>query len=57
MSFHFGNNETVLFDWWKFSTNSGLVYSMIGIFLMATLYEGLKYFRYINTVELKIVNN
>ncbi|XP_060872920.1 high affinity copper uptake protein 1 isoform X1 [Metopolophium dirhodum] len=45
MSFHFGTNETVLFDWWKFSTTSGLVYSMIGIFLMATLYEGLKYFR------------
>lgn len=46
MSFHFGTNETVLFDWWKFSTTSGLIYSMIGIFLMATLYEGLKYFRY-----------
>lgn len=45
MSFHFGTNETVLFDWWTFSTTSGLVYSMIGIFLMATLYEGLKYFR------------
>ncbi|XP_025203560.1 high affinity copper uptake protein 1 isoform X1 [Melanaphis sacchari] len=45
MSFHFGTSETVLFDWWTFSTTSGLVYSMIGIFLMATLYEGLKYFR------------
>lgn len=50
MSFHFGTNETVLFDWWKFSTTSGLIYSMIGIFLMATLYEGLKYFRYKNKI-------
>ncbi|XP_050423732.1 high affinity copper uptake protein 1-like isoform X2 [Adelges cooleyi] len=45
MSFHFGTDETVLFDWWKFNTTSGLIYSMVGIFLMATLYEGLKYFR------------
>lgn len=45
MSFHFGNNETVLFDFWKFTTTSGLIGSMLGIFIMAALYEGLKYYR------------
>lgn len=47
MSFHFGTNETVLFDWWKFTSTTGLIYSMVGIFLIATLYEGLKYFRFV----------
>lgn len=47
MSFHFGTSETVLFDFWKFSSVGGLVGSMIGIFILAVLYEGLKYYRYI----------
>ncbi|RZC43215.1 high affinity copper uptake protein 1 [Asbolus verrucosus] len=45
MSFHTGYQETVLFDQWKFSTVGGLIGSMIGIFFMAALYEGLKYYR------------
>jgi hypothetical protein len=35
----------VLFDSWKVSSVGGLVGSMIGIFIMAALYEGLKYYR------------
>ncbi|XP_044756128.1 high affinity copper uptake protein 1-like isoform X2 [Coccinella septempunctata] len=45
MFFHFGTVETVLFEQWKFSTVGGLVGSMIGILIMAALYEGLKYYR------------
>ncbi|MPC39538.1 High affinity copper uptake protein 1 [Portunus trituberculatus] len=45
MSFHFGYNETILFDWWKISTIGGLIGSMVGIFILAMLYEGLKYWR------------
>ncbi|XP_044258999.1 high affinity copper uptake protein 1 isoform X2 [Tribolium madens] len=45
MAFHTGYNETVLFDQWKFTTIGGLIGSMIGIFFMAALYEGLKYYR------------
>lgn len=45
MSFHFGYNETVLFSFWTFSSVGGLVGSMIGIFILAVLYEGLKYYR------------
>lgn len=45
MNFHFGTNETVLFSFWTFSTVSGLIGSMIGIFILAALYEGLKYYR------------
>ncbi|CAH0553665.1 unnamed protein product [Brassicogethes aeneus] len=45
MAFHFGSSETVLFSKWHFETVGGLVGSMIGIFFMAALYEGLKYYR------------
>lgn len=45
MTFHTGFCETVLFDSWKVSSVGGLVGSMIGIFIMAALYEGLKYYR------------
>ncbi|CAL4175001.1 unnamed protein product [Meganyctiphanes norvegica] len=45
MFFHFGYNETILFSWWKISTIGGLIGSMIGIFVLAMLYEGLKYGR------------
>ncbi|XP_045466258.1 high affinity copper uptake protein 1 isoform X2 [Harmonia axyridis] len=45
MFFHFGINETVLFEQWKFTTVGGLIGSMIGILIMAALYEGLKYYR------------
>ncbi|KAK8396479.1 hypothetical protein O3P69_005494 [Scylla paramamosain] len=45
MSFHFGYNETILFDWWKISNIGGLIGSMVGIFILAMMYEGLKYWR------------
>lgn len=45
MYFHFGYNETVLFEFWKVASASGLIGSMFGIFFMAALYEGLKYYR------------
>ncbi|XP_066979869.1 high affinity copper uptake protein 1 isoform X2 [Macrobrachium rosenbergii] len=45
MSFHFGYNEVILFDWWSISDVGGLIGSMVGIFVLATLYEGLKYWR------------
>lgn len=46
MCFHFGYNETILFEFWKISSVTGLIGSMVGIFFMAALYEGLKYYRY-----------
>lgn len=45
MAFHFGYEETILFTFWKISTVSGLIGSMVGIFFMSALYEGLKYYR------------
>ncbi|XP_066999158.2 high affinity copper uptake protein 1 isoform X2 [Anabrus simplex] len=45
MTFHTGYCENVLFDSWKVTTVGGLIGSMIGIFILATLYEGLKYYR------------
>ncbi|ALC49509.1 Ctr1A [Drosophila busckii] len=45
MAFHFGYNETILFSWWHIETVAGLVGSMVAIFLLALLYEGLKYYR------------
>ncbi|KAG8034594.1 hypothetical protein G9C98_007670 [Cotesia typhae] len=45
MAFHFGYVETILFESWKISTLGGLIGSMIGIIIMAALYEGLKYYR------------
>lgn len=45
MTFHFGYVETILFDWWHISNVGGLIGSMIGIFILALLYEGLKYWR------------
>lgn len=47
MSFHFGYNETILFDWWSINNIGGLIGSMIGIFILAMLYEGLKYWRWV----------
>ncbi|XP_064457281.1 high affinity copper uptake protein 1-like [Ornithodoros turicata] len=45
MYFHFGVNETVLFQGWTISTVGGMVGSVIGVFIMAAVYEGLKYLR------------
>lgn len=45
MFFHGGYCETVLFESWKISSIGGLIGSIIGIMIMAALYEGLKYYR------------
>ncbi|XP_017776236.1 PREDICTED: high affinity copper uptake protein 1 isoform X2 [Nicrophorus vespilloides] len=45
MWFHVGYTETILFKPWHISTIGGLIGSMIGIFFLAALYEGLKYYR------------
>ncbi|XP_023243195.1 high affinity copper uptake protein 1-like isoform X2 [Centruroides sculpturatus] len=45
MYFHAGVDVTILFEQWKVTTVGGLVGSIIGIFLLAMLYEGLKFFR------------
>jgi len=45
MYFHLGCTETILFSFWKIDSIGGLIGSMIGIFLMAMLYEGLKVLR------------
>lgn len=45
MAFHGGCNETILFTQWTINTCSGLVWSMLGIFLLGVIYEGLKYYR------------
>jgi len=45
MAFHGGYCETVLFSGWNISSPGGLIGSMIGIILMAAIYEGLKYYR------------
>ncbi|XP_018359730.1 PREDICTED: high affinity copper uptake protein 1 isoform X2 [Trachymyrmex cornetzi] len=45
MTFHTGYCEVVLFENWKISSIGGLIGSMIGIAIMAALYEGLKYYR------------
>jgi copper transporter 1 len=45
MAFHGGCNETILFTQWTTSSCSGLVGSMIVIFILAVFYEGLKFYR------------
>lgn len=45
MAFHGGYNETILFEQWKIDSLAGLLWSMLLIFVMAALYEGLKYYR------------
>jgi copper transporter 1 len=45
MAFHFGYCETVMFDWWKVSSVRGLLGSMVVVFIIAVLYETLKYYR------------
>lgn len=61
MYFHFGVSEIVLFKGWTVSTTGGMLASVVGVFLMAMLYEGLKYFReylfkqYVSTIQFSTV--
>lgn len=45
MYFHVGVAETILFKEWSVSTVGGMLGSVVGVFFMAAMYEGLKYFR------------
>lgn len=45
MYFHFGVDSIILFKEWSTTTTEGLIGSVIGIFILAMLYEGLKFFR------------
>ncbi|XP_014251551.1 high affinity copper uptake protein 1 isoform X2 [Cimex lectularius] len=45
MTFHFGYNEAILFDFWNVSTIAGFISSFIGIFVVSLIYEGIKYYR------------
>uniref|UniRef100_A0ABD2WUS1 Copper transport protein n=1 Tax=Trichogramma kaykai TaxID=54128 RepID=A0ABD2WUS1_9HYME len=49
MTFHFGLQETILFDQWVVSDLSGVLGSVIGIIILGMIYEGLKNYReYLN---------
>ncbi|CAG0883030.1 unnamed protein product [Darwinula stevensoni] len=45
MYFQFSKSATILFEKWTINNAGGLIGSMIAIFLMAVIYEGLKYYR------------
>lgn len=45
MYFTAGYEAIILFKGWDVQTVGAMVGSCIGVFLMAILYEGLKYFR------------
>ena len=45
MYFHGGYKEVILFDFWRISSLGGLLGSMVGLFLLGVLYEGLKFLR------------
>ncbi|XP_054719751.1 high affinity copper uptake protein 1-like [Uloborus diversus] len=45
MHFHFGIDTVILFKEWTTTTTEGLIGSVIGIFILAMLYEGIKFFR------------
>lgn len=45
MTFHFGFTEKILFDCWQTTSPATLFASCLGILILSSLYEGLKYFR------------
>ncbi|XP_037964448.2 high affinity copper uptake protein 1 isoform X1 [Plutella xylostella] len=45
MTFHGGYMETILFSWWSCHGVGEFIGSFLAIFIMALLYEGLKYYR------------
>ncbi|XP_013195448.2 high affinity copper uptake protein 1 isoform X2 [Amyelois transitella] len=45
MTFHGGCTEVILFSWWKVEDVGEFIGSFFAIFIMALLYEGLKYYR------------
>ncbi|CAK9830593.1 High affinity copper uptake protein 1 [Anthophora retusa] len=52
MSFHIGEHELILFNEWRIANTQGLLWSMVGIILLTSIYEGIKSYRdhlYIHT--------
>ncbi|KAH8247715.1 hypothetical protein KR038_008799, partial [Drosophila bunnanda] len=45
MAFHGGSTETILFNFWRTQTASALALSCVLVFVVAVLYEGLKFYR------------
>ncbi|GFW60762.1 high affinity copper uptake protein 1 [Trichonephila clavipes] len=45
MYFHFGVDTVILFKEWTTSTTTSLIGSVIGIIILAMIYEGIKFFR------------
>ncbi|XP_043260599.1 high affinity copper uptake protein 1-like isoform X1 [Colletes gigas] len=45
MSFHIGENEVILFDEWNVVDWQGIGWSMVGIILLTSIYEGIKSYR------------
>ena len=46
MSFHYGVQETILFERWQTTDWQGIFGSSIGIILLGAIYEALKCYRY-----------
>jgi len=47
MFFHGGVNEVILFNTWQIDSVGGLIGSMVACFFLGILYEGIKFFRYL----------
>lgn len=57
MFFHGGVTEVVLFDGWRIHSVGGLAATMVALFLLGILYEGLKFMRdYIYTKNVEVTN-
>lgn len=52
MYFTAGYEATILFEQWSTDSVGAMVGSCIGIFLLAILYEGLKYFRWVTPPDI-----
>ncbi|KOC63035.1 High affinity copper uptake protein 1 [Habropoda laboriosa] len=59
MSFHVGVNEIILFNEWRVVNGTGVGWSMFGIILLTSIYEGIKSYRdylYIHTKHIQKTN-
>ncbi|KAH8232476.1 hypothetical protein KR032_008082, partial [Drosophila birchii] len=45
MVFHGGSTETILFNWWRTQSAAAMSLSCLLVFIVAILYEGLKFYR------------
>ncbi|KAH8406685.1 hypothetical protein KR222_003383 [Zaprionus bogoriensis] len=45
MYFHLGNKETILFSFWRTQTTLAMLLSCLLVFIVAVLYEALKFYR------------